>query len=69
MNTMLFINSDLNKQGQALEIKISRATKSYHSQTCFNNVLRIYLNEKLDFYHHILVRNAQMCVRLENLVN
>ena len=69
MNTMLFINSDLNKQDQALEIKISRATKSYHSQTCFDNVLRIYLNKKLDFYHHILVRNAQMRVRLENLVN
>ena len=26
------------------------------------------LNEKLNFYHDILVRNAQMYVRLENLV-
>ena len=69
MNTMLFINSDLNKQSQALKVKISRTTKSYHSQTCFCNILRIYLNEKLNFYHHILVRNAQMYVRLENLVN
>ena len=66
---MLFINSGLNKQAQALEVKISRTTKSYHSQTCFNNILRIYLNEKLNFYHHILVRNAQMYIRLENLVN
>ena len=66
---MLFINSDLNKQSQALEVKISRTTKSYHSQTCFNYILRIYLNEKLNFYHHILVRNAQMYIRLENLVN
>ena len=65
---MLFINSDLNKQAQtqALEVKISGTTKSYHSQTCFHNILRIYVNEKI--YHHILVRNAQM-QRLENLVN
>ena len=66
---MLFINSDLSKETQALEVKILRTTKSFHSQTCFNNVLRIYLNEKLNFYHHILVRNAQMYIRLENLVN
>ena len=64
---MLFINSDLNKQAQALEVKISRTTKTHHSQTCFN--LRIYLNEKLNFYHHILVRNAQIYIRLKNLVN
>ena len=62
MNTMLFINSDLNKQSQAqtLEVKISKTTKSYHSQTCFHNILRIYLNEKLNFYHHTLVLNPQM---------
>ena len=58
MNTMLFINSDLNKQAQNLEVKISGTTKSHHSQTCFNNILRIYVNEKLNFYHHILVINA-----------
>ena len=56
------MNSDLNKQAQALEVTFSRKTKSYHSQTCFNNILRIYLNEKLNFYHHILVRNAQMYI-------
>ena len=66
---MSFINSDLNKQDQALEVMFSRTTKPYHSQTCFNNILRIYLNEKLNFYHHILVRNAQMYIRLENLVS
>ena len=69
MNTMSFINSDLNKQAQALEVKISRTTKSYHWQTCFSNILRIYLNEKLNFYHLISVRNAQMYIRLEKLVN
>ena len=63
-----FMNSDLNKQAQALEVTFSGKTKSYHSQTCFNNILRIYLNEKLNFYHHILVRNAQMYIRLENLI-
>ena len=68
MNTMSFINSDLNKQAQALEVTFSRAAKSYHSQTCFKNILTIYLNEKLNFNHHILERNAQMHIRLENLV-
>ena len=68
MNTMSFIKSDLKKQGQALEVTFSRATKSYHSQICFNNILRIYLNEKLNFYHNILVKNGQMYLRLENLV-
>ena len=69
MKTMLFINSGLNKQAQDLEAKILRTTESYHSQTCFNNILRIYLNGELSFCHHILVRNAQMYIRLENLVN
>ena len=62
-----FMNSDLNKQAQALEVTFSRKTKSYHSQTCFNKILRIYLNEKLNFYHHIIERNAQMHIRSENL--
>ena len=64
------MNSDLNKQAQALEVTFSRKTKSYHSQTCFNNILRIHLNEKLNFYHHVLMRNVQMYIyiRLENLV-
>ena len=68
MNTMLFINSDLNKHTQALEVKTLRTTKLYYSQTCSNNLLRIYLNEKLNFYHHILMRNAHMYIILENLV-
>ena len=65
MNTMSFINSDLNKQAQALEVTFSRTTKSYHSQTCFNNILRIYY---INFYRHIFVRNAQMYIRRENPV-
>ena len=65
---MSFINLDLKKQAQSLEVKYSRTTKSYHSQTCFNNILRIYVNKKLSFYYHILERNAQMHVRLETLV-
>ena len=52
---------------------ISRTTKSYQSQTCFNNMLRIYLiwnlYNILNFYHYILVRKAQMYIRFENLVN
>ena len=61
------MNSDLNKQDQALEVTFSGKTKSYHSQTYFNNILRIYLNEKFNFYHHLINRNAQMHIRSENL--
>ena len=59
--------SDRNKQAQALEVTFSGKTKSYHLQTCFSNILMIYLNEKLNFYHYILERNAQMHIRSENL--
>ena len=66
MNTMSFYEySGLNKLAQALEV--TGKTKSYHSQTCFNNMLIIYLNEKLNFYHYIIERNAQMHIRSENL--
>ena len=68
MNTISFINSYLNKQAQALKVTSLRAIKSYHSQNCLNNILRIYVNERLNFYHYILVRNAQIYKRLENLV-
>ena len=47
-------NPDLNKQG--LEVIFSRRViKSDHSQTCFNNILGNYPNEKLNFYHYIRV--------------
>ena len=69
MNTMLFVNSNLNKKARALEVEISKTRKSYLSQTCFNNILRIYLNEELNFCHNILVKNAQIYIRFENLVN
>ena len=42
-------------------------TQPYHAQTGFNNILRTYLNQKLNFYHHIIERNAQMHIRSENL--
>ena len=61
------MNSDLNKQAQALEVTFLRETKSYHSQTCFSNILRIYLNEKLIFYHDFIERNPQMHIRSEDL--
>ena len=61
------MKSDLNRQAQALEVTFLRKTKSYHSQTCFNNILGIYLNEKLNLYHHIIERNAHMHIRSENL--
>ena len=61
------MNSDLNKQAQTLEVVFSRKAKSCYSQTCFNNILGIYLGEKLNFHHHIIGGNAQVHVRPENL--
>ena len=53
---------------QALEVTFSMTmTKSYHSQTCFNNILGIYLNEIFNVYHHTLVRNVQISVRFRKL--
>ena len=65
MNIMPF-NSDLNKQ--ALGVLFPRTlTKSYHLQTCFNDIFGIYLNAKLNFYYHILVRNVQISARFRKL--
>ena len=61
------MNSDLNKQAQDLEVTFSTKTKSSHSQTYFNKMLKTFLNEKLNFYDHIIERNAQMHIRSENL--
>ena len=61
------MGSDLSKQAQTVEVTFLRKTKSYNSQTCFNNILRIDLNEKLNFYHHIIEGNAQIHIRSENL--
>ena len=55
-----FRNKNLDTQALAL------ASMSY--VICFNSILRSYLNKKLNFYHQILMRNAQMYTRLENLV-
>ena len=67
MNTMSFYEFRSEQTGLGSRIFSFRKTKSYHSQTCFNNMLRIYLNEKLNFYHHIIERNVQMHIRSENL--
>ena len=61
------MNSDLNKQAQALEVTFSGKIKSFQSQICLNKMVRTFLNEKLNFYHHIIERNAQMHIRSENL--
>ena len=61
MNTMSFYEI----RSEQTEVTFLRKTKSYHSQTCFNNILRIYLNEKLNFYQ-IIERKAQMHIRSEN---
>ena len=67
MNTMSFYEFRSEQTGSGSRSYIFKEkTKPYHSQTCFNNILRIYLNEKLNFYY-IIERNAQMHLRSENL--
>ena len=68
MNTMSFYEFRSKQTGSGSRSYIFKEkTKPYHSQTCFNNILRIYLNQNLNFYHHIIERNAQMHIRSENL--
>ena len=68
MNTMSFyeFRSEETDSGSRSYI-FKEKTKPYHSQTCFNNMSRTYLNQKLNFYHHIIERNGQMHVRSEKL--
>ena len=45
---------------KTVEVTFPRTmTKTYYSQTYFNNILGINLNEKLSFCRNILVRNDQ----------
>ena len=68
MNTMPFYEFRSKQTGSGSRSYIFKEkTKPYHSQTCFNNILRIYLNQNLNFYHHIIERNAQMRIRSENM--
>ena len=68
MNTMSFYEFKSEQTGSDSRTYIFKEkTKPCHSQTCFNKILRIYLNEKLNFYHHIIGRNAQMYIKSENL--
>ena len=48
------MNSDMKKQAQAPEINF-QGKQNHNSQTSFNNILRIYLHEKLNFYDHIIL--------------
>ena len=62
------MNSDLNKQAQALEVNFQgKQNHITHRLVSTIYILRIYLNEKLNFYHRIIERNAQMHIRPENL--
>ena len=46
---------------------IFRENKIIALTNLFEQMLRTFLNEKLNFYHHIIERNAQMHMRSENL--
>ena len=67
MNSMSFYEFRSEQTGSDSRNCIFKEKKSCHSQTYFNNILRIYLNETLNFYHHIIERNTQMHIRSENL--
>ena len=67
MNTMSFYEFTSKQTGSGSRVLFSGKTKSSHSQTCLDKMLRTFLNEKLNFYHQIIERNAQMHIRSENL--
>ena len=55
-------NPDLNKQAQEVII-LQAMIKSFRSHVSFNIILGIYLNEKMNFHYHVLVRNVQINAR------
>ena len=55
-------NPDLNKQAQEVII-LQVMIKSFHSHISFNIILGIYLNDKMNFHYHVLVRNLQINAR------
>ena len=62
MNTMSFYEFRSKETGSGSRSYIFKEkTKPYHVHT-----LRIYLNQKLNFYHYIIERNVQMHIRSEN---
>ena len=67
MNTKSFYEFRYEQTGSGSRSQIFKENESYHFQTCFKNVLKIDLNEKMNFHHHIIERNAQMHIRSENL--
>ena len=63
MNTMSFYEFRSEQTGSGSRSYIFKENKIIPSKACFINVLRIYLNEKLDFCHHIIERNAQSLIK------
>ena len=59
------MNSDLNKQAQALEVKFSMKTKSRRNQ--FQQFIKNLPEWEIEFLYHIKEGNAQMRIRSENL--
>ena len=56
---MSFINSDMHKQAQAIEVtQQGQQNHITHKPVSTIYISRIYWNEKLNFHPHILVRNA-----------
>ena len=67
MNTMSFYEFRSKQTGPGSGSYIFRENKIISLTTCLNKMLRTFLNEKLNFCHHIIERNAQMHIRSENL--
>ena len=52
-------NPDENKHAQEVTFSMTMA-QSYHLHICFNYILGIYLNDKLNFYYDMLAKNVQI---------
>ena len=67
MNTMSFYEFRSEHTGLGSRSCIFKENKILSLTNLFQQYILIYLNEKLNFYHHIIHRNAQMHVGSENL--
>ena len=67
MNNMLSNELRSKQAGSDSRGYIFKENKIISFTNLFKHIFRIYQNEKLDFYHHIIQRNAQMHIKSENL--
>ena len=67
MNTVSFYEFRSKQTGSGSRSYIFRENKIISLTNLFEQEVKNFSEEKLNFYHHIIERNAQMHMRSENL--